>query len=139
MKIFVDSDVIISSLRSDAGAAYLLLHTDAITPLISSFSKQEILSVLERLHMDIAPFEQLVEKRVQIVGLQTTEKTIQKNFKEYVIDRHDAHIVAGAKEGNVRFLITYNLKDFKIEKIKDAFGILILTPGQFLQYVRSRQ
>lgn len=38
---------------------------------------------------------------------------------------------------DVRFLITYNLSDYKIERIKDELGIIIITPGQLLQYLRS--
>jgi len=53
LKVFVDSDVIISSLLSSSGAAHFLLHnTDAVKPCISNLSLQEIRIVVERLAID---------------------------------------------------------------------------------------
>lgn len=137
MKIFVDSDVIISSLLSSSGASHVLLHTDMVASLISSVSHKEIEVVLERLGIDKQAFKKLSGERLKIISLPLAIEDIKKTYEEYVLDINDAHIVSGAKEADVRFLITYNLKDFKIERIKDDFNIIILTPGQFLQYLRS--
>jgi predicted nucleic acid-binding protein len=137
MKIFVDSDVIISSLLSSSGAAYRLLHTDAVASVISSISQKEIEIVVERLGIEKRDFTKLSQDVLEIVQLETSVVAREQIFQEYVLDINDAHIVHGAKEAEVRFLITYNLKDFKIERIKEDFNIIILTPGQFLQYLRS--
>lgn len=137
MEVFVDSDVIISSLLSTSGASYQLLHTDSVTHIISSFSQKEVEIVIERLSINKNDFEQLVKERLKIIPLSISAVTVKTKFQEYVFDSKDAHIVAGAKEANIRFLITYNVKDYKIERIKDDFNIIILTPGQFLQYLRS--
>lgn len=137
MEVFVDSDVVISSLLSSSGASYQLLHTDSVTHIISSFSQKEIEIVVERLSMNKNDFEQLLKERLKVIPLSTSAATVKTKFQEYVLDINDAHIVAGAKVANVRFLITYNVKDYKIERIKDDFNIIILTPGQFLQYLRS--
>ena len=137
MNVFVDSDVIISSLISQKGAAYLLLHTDTLTMYISSLSQKEIEIVLDRLNIAKNDFKNLIEKRLQVVSLMKSVSAIKKDFQRYVGDIHDAHIVAGAKEANVQFLLTYNMKDFKIEEIKEDFTIMVMSPGQFLQYLRS--
>ena len=139
MDIFIDSDVIISSLLSKTGAAYILLHTDTINPLLSSISQKEIEIVIARLDINKNIFIDLLRENLKVVPLLTSNNDIKKKFQEFVLDINDAHIVAGAKEANVRFIITYNLKDFKIERIKDNYNIIVLTPGQFLQYLRSRK
>lgn len=62
---------------------------------------------------------------------------IHKDFKDYTWDPDDAHIVAGAAEAKTKFLLTYNIRHFNIQKIKEDFDITVLTPAQYLQYLRS--
>jgi predicted nucleic acid-binding protein len=138
--IFVDSDVVISSQMSSTGAAYLLIHhTDDIKLIVSNISQKELEIVASRLEISLNDLKLLLERRFNFVGLKHTMDEVKKEFKDYVTDINDAHIVLGAKEAKVRFLITYNIKDFNLEKIKKDFNILVMTPGQYLQYLRSLQ
>jgi predicted nucleic acid-binding protein len=137
MKIFVDSDVIISSLLSESGAAFHLLNQEVkLDFFVSNLSVIELEEVAKRLGIDLKKLKSLIEKRFSITRLEKVDK-IRKNFANYVFDINDAHIVAGAKASEARFLISYNVKDYKIERIKEDLDIIILTPGQFLQYLRS--
>ena len=139
-KLFVDSDVVISSLLSSKGAAFLLIHKiDSIKLIISNLSQQELEIVAARLEISQDELKLLHEKRFNIVNLEFSHEEPKKEYENYVSDANDAHIILGAKEAKARFLITYNLKDFKIEKIKQDLDILVMTPGQFLQYLRSLQ
>lgn len=138
LKVFIDLDVIISSLLSSSGAAYFLLHnTDAIKPCISNLSLQEIRVVVERLSIDSKRLASLLECNIEVVQLQYTKETVKTAYGHYVLDENDAHIVAGAKEAKAKFLVSYNTKDFKVEKIKQDFAVLLITPGHLLQYLRS--
>lgn len=138
MMVFVDSDVIISSLLSDMGAAYLLLHNTKIETFISSISQEEILAVMKRLDINKEHFEKLQKNYLRIIPLLKSKTEISKHFSNYTFDENDAHVVAGAKEASARFLITYNFRDYNIEKIKKDFNIIVISPGQFLQYLRSQ-
>ena len=138
--LFVDSDVVISSLLSSTGAAYLLVHqAEDIKLYISNLSQKELETVVSRLNLPIHELQLLFKNKLDIIHMKQTTQDAKKEYKEYVTDSNDAHIILGAKEAKVRFLITYNLKDFKIEKIKQNFNILVMTPGQFIQYLRSIQ
>ena len=139
--IFVDSDVVISSLLSSKGAAYLLIHhTTDIKLFISTLSQKELEIVATRQDILLNELKLLLERRFNLLDLKhTTMDEARKEYKDYVTDNNDAHIVVGAKEAKARFLITYNIKDFKIEKIKQDFNIIVMTPGQFMQYLRSIQ
>ncbi len=138
LNIFVDSDVIISSLLSSSGAAYFLLHhMDAVQLYISNLSLQEIRIVVDRLSIDSKKLESFLEGNMGIVQLQYTKETVKTVYGQYVLDEDDAHIVAGAEEAKAKFLVSYNTKDFKVEKIKQDFGILLITPAHLLQYLRS--
>lgn len=138
--LFFDSDVLISSLLSSKGAAYLLTRqTKDIKLCISNISQKELETVVSRLIISQDELQLLIEKSFDLIDLTQTLDQIKKEFGNYVTDIDDAHIVLGAKEAKARFLITYNIKHYKVEKIKRDFSILIMTPGQFIQYLRSLQ
>jgi predicted nucleic acid-binding protein len=137
IRVFLDSDVIISSIISVSGAAYALIHqTDDVTQHVSNISITELEIVVKRLKLDVHRLKNIVSVRCKITKL-ADKKQIQGTFARYTTDPDDTHVVAGAKESDSRFLITYNSRHFHPEKIKEDFGIIIMTPAQFLQYLRS--
>lgn len=136
-KVFVDSDVVISSLLSQKGAAYLLLNEQSSNFVISNISKNEIEIVAERLNIKQNKLQDLIKKCFKIIRLKKEISKIKKDFKSYTNDVDDAHIVVGATDAKAKFLLTYNIKDFQRQKIKEDLGITVLTPAQYLQYLRS--
>lgn len=137
LRVFVDSDVIISSLISRSGAAYFLIQETDLKLYVSTFSFQELKIVVERLKLDTSEFEKLMKRKFSVIRLPKKAPQIKKEYAEYVSDVNDAHVVAGTVMSQAQFLITYNMKHFKIEKIKSDLNILLTTPARFLQYLRS--
>lgn len=131
--VFVDTDVIISSLLSSKGAAYFLLRSKAGNWFISNFSRDEIIEVCKRLKISPIKARTLLKK---LETMAITEKFIAA-FAGYVSDSNDAHIVAGAAAAKVKFLITYNAKHYKVDKIREELKIIVLLPALFLQWARS--
>ena len=137
MKVFVDSDVVISSLLSESGAAHFLTYSTNIQPFVSNVSYEEMKIVSERLSIEKEKLGALLERRFKEVGLKENLSEIKNKHADYVTDPDDAHIVAAASLSKVEFLITYNQKHFKADKIKNDFGIITMKPALFLQYLRS--
>ena len=137
MRIFIDTDVVISSLLSKKGAANYLLHESKPRKFISNISLVEIQKVAKRLNIDRVEVDNLVESKLQVVEIKSELAFIKSKYGEFVADVDDTHIVAGANSSKSRYLISYNLRHFKIDKIKDQYGIILLTPALFLQYLRS--
>lgn len=137
LKFFADSDVVISSLISSKGAAYQLFTLKQLQPVISSLSRKELLIVISRLNLDRSKFAKLLESGLTTVDPGISNAQVKKKYWSYVADINDAHIPAGAIVAKTRYLISYNLKHFKSEKIKEDFGIIVTTPALFLQYYRS--
>ena len=137
MRIFLDSDVIISSFISSSGASYYLLNNNlnALQFYISNFSITEIEVVTKGLN--IQNKLKNLESRINIINLDTGIDNIRNLFKGYVYDVDDTHIVMSAKESKSKFLLTYNMKDYNIDLIKKDFNIIVLKPGMFIQYLRS--
>lgn len=136
-KVFVDSDVVISSIISEKGAAYLLLNKPRDRFNISNISQKELERVVDRLKINQNKLQALIKRRLKVVKLRENTAKIKNDFQVYSSDPNDVHIVAGAKVAKAKFLLTYNLKHFQKQKIYDDLGILVLTPAQYLQYLRS--
>jgi predicted nucleic acid-binding protein len=138
IRVFADSDVIISSLLSTSGAAYALLHTTQnIELFVSNFSIIELKRVVDRLNLDQDALHETIGTLFNSVEIGISYKEVQAVFADYTRDADDAHIVAGAKEAKATHLVSYNLRHFEAEKIERDFQITLLTPGLFLQYLRS--
>ena len=136
MRIFLDSDVIISSLLSSSGASHFLIHQTQVKLLISSISHKELKVVIKRLNIEPSKLKDLVNKKFEVLKINNSQEDIKQKYMDFVVDIGDANIVAGANKGNSKYLITYNLKHFKKDKIKNELDISIMTPALFLQYLR---
>ena len=137
LTVFLDSDVLLSSVISQKGAAYQLTLQAGLIRCISNYSALESKRVALGLKLPDKDLSGQINK-CQIVDLRTSPKEIKKKYLKYVHDEDDTHIVAGAVESSARFLVTYNLKDYLSELVLKDLKIIILTPGIFLQYLRSR-
>ena len=138
MRVFVDSDVIISSQLSSRGAAALLLKKQTGQFYGSNMQLEELKSVCEKFKIDFNRVKRLVVDRLQVVDLGNNIAQIKSKWGDYTLDVDDAHVVAGAVKAKAKFLLSYNLRHFKIEKLRRRLDLVCLTPGQFLQYWRSR-
>lgn len=137
IKVFVDSDVIISSLLSSKGAAHFLLNQTDLELYISDISYRELEKVGGRLGIEKSKLQTLIKNKFKKIQLKTDLAGVKDKFKKYILDQNDAHIVAGVYQAKARFLISYNIKDFKAEIIKQDFNIITTTPARLLQYLRS--
>ena len=106
--VFVDSDVVISSLISSIGAAYQLINHPNLKLFISDISTKEQEVVIDRLGLDIKCYKDIIMKRFTIIKLKKSLTEVKKAYSLYVTDINDAHIVAGAVDSGVNFLISYN-------------------------------
>ena len=138
MRVFVDSDVVISSLISSRGAAYFLLTQSSITPVISSISHSELRKVVKRMSLEMSQLELLIKNHVEICSITKDLEELKNGYDQFVTDVNDAHIVAGAHISKVPYLISYNLRHFKIDMIKNKLNIIMLTPALFLQFLISQ-
>jgi predicted nucleic acid-binding protein len=137
IKIFLDSDVIVSSLISSTGAAFQLLSQPDLKLIISNSSQIEIERAIKKLNLDHKDFISMLPK-LEILKLTKKIEQVRAEYKAYTYDLDDAHIVAAAVIAKANFLISYNLKDYNSNKIKQDFDLIIMTPGLFLEYLRSR-
>lgn len=134
-KVFIDSDVVISSLISKTGAAHYLVNNLNLELWVSNKSVEELIRVSKRLGINDKDLKNLLSNRFSEIKLAA----IKQELEQYTLDPNDIHIVAGAKKARAKFLVSYNIRHFKIDKIAEDLKIVVLTPARFLQYLRSIQ
>lgn len=138
IKIFIDSDVFISSLISQKGAAYFLINLKTNVQLyLSNLSKLEIEKVAQRMELDRKQMKKYFDK-CKSVTLELEHSQLEDKFSQFTADKNDVHIVAGAVSAKANFLATYNIRDYYVDVIKDEFGLICQTPGNILQYLRLK-
>lgn len=137
-RVFVDSDVVISALLSSSGAANFLLQKKDVKPVISTVSLKELRIVAKRMEIKLEKLEKLIRDRFEVIKILQSLNQVKKKYNGFVIDINDAHIIAGVKEAGVKYLVSYNIRHFKTDQIKEEFGVLLFTPALFLQYLRSQ-
>lgn len=137
-KVFLDSDVVISAAISDRGAARLLIaNAHKIDFCISNLSVKEISAAGAGLSLDPKTLSVLIDK-IRIIKINRTGASLKKAYGKYVTDENDAHVVAGAVLAKTKYLLTYNHKHFREDLVRSEFGIILMRPGSFLQFIRIR-
>lgn len=136
IKVFLDTDVLISALLSDKGASYKLINEMKVKMIISKAIVAEITEVARREDIDKAAVRTILKKTKLIHLLFPKQKILQK-YSKYVFDEQDSHVIAGAHISKSDFLLTHNIRHYHVVKIKNDLGIKVFRPGDFLQYLRS--
>ena len=137
--VFLDADVLISSLYSSKGASYEIVRNPKIKKITSIAVQEEVLGVIERKFKINTKKTKLGFKNCPIKSLGINKQEILKKYSGYVVHQMDSHVIAGAHILRANFLLTFNTKLFLVDKIKNNLGIIVLEPGFFLQYLRSRR
>ena len=136
IQVFLDTDVVISALLSKTGASYELIRNPLVSKIISKTVKKEIEEVTKRLNIDNQKVERVL-KKINTTSSNLTKKEVSEEYKKFVLDEKNSHVVAGANKTKSKFLLARNLKHYRVDKINNEFGIIVLKPGIFLQYLRS--
>ncbi len=141
IKVFIDSDVVISSLLSSNGASHIIIQNNynRLDSFVSNFSYEELNRTADKLGIDKNKLEKILKNKLKFVKIKLDKKEILNKYGNHAYDTGDAHIVAGAVKAKSKFLVTFNTKDYKIDKIYRDFGIRVIVPGELLQYLRSLQ
>ena len=137
--VFLDADVLVSSLFSEKGASWEILKSKEIKKITSLTVEKEVIQVAQE-KLKISSREVKIKLRncpVKSLGIKKEE--LVEKYQGYVLHQEDSHVVAGAHLLKANFLLTYNSKHFCADKIKNELGLIVLKPGFFLQYLRSKE
>ena len=144
MRLVLDTDVVLSGLRSTVGASRVLLQAitaDAVTPLISVAAVLEYEAVLmrpenlEAMRLNTGKVEHFLD------GLVARADHVTTWFKRRpsIRDPDDELFVELAVNGGGEAIVTFNRRDFAATDLPlEYLGIEVLSPGDFLRRLAWR-
>lgn len=138
-RVFLDTSAILAGLNSPTGAAGVILaacFAGKIKPVIS----RQIIDEAER----VIPLKFPYLDTGWAVFLATKPEVVRRPTMAQIrrayalIQTSDAPILAAAIFAKSDALVTWNTKDFMKPVVLDAVKFPIFTPGEFLNWWRSR-
>ena len=134
-KIVIDTNVFITSLKSNMGASYKLLFEVSKKKYEQNISPAllfEYESVAKRGSLNLVLTDLQIDSILDMICNWSTKCQIFFLWRPFLKDPKDDFVLELAIESASEFIITYNIKDFKgIEK----FGIKAITPKDFLKLI----
>jgi putative PIN family toxin of toxin-antitoxin system len=129
-KIVIDTNVIISALKSNRGASHLLLQLFGTGKFIHNISVAlaiEYETVIKRLLPNLD--EQKINYLLDYICAVSQHIKIYYLWRPHLRDPKDDMVLELAVASESDFIVTYNVKDFRL--VSD-FGIKIITPRELL-------
>ncbi len=139
MKIVIDTDVVISASISAKGAAHYLLDFFSKNENYSIVSCSKQQEEIKRVAMELCPKFKINTQVISNFYKTVKLIKIKEEAEDLVNDENDAFILSQAIESWAKYLITYNVSDYKQAEIYEKHDIIILTPALFLQNLRKHK
>jgi len=131
--IVIDTNVIVAGLRSSKGASYTLLEFVGTNKFDIGISVPLILEyedVLKRYIHHLTNED--VDKVINYICKVGNRRKIHFLWRPFLKDPKDDMVLELAIESQSRYIVTFNIKDFKGA---EKFGIKVLKPVDFLKEV----
>jgi putative PIN family toxin of toxin-antitoxin system len=139
-RVVLDTDVIVTALRSATGGSNAVLREVAhgrLLPLVTPALFLEYEAVLKRAEQRIVHGLDLKGVDRFLAGLASASEAVEVSFqwRPQLSDANDEMVFEAAVNGQADALVTHNVKDFA--KAAPKFGLRILRPGELLKEIRS--
>ena len=135
----LDTNVLASGLRSNAGASFAVLWLVArrsVRPLVTTALFLEYEAVLKRPEQIAAHGLSADHVGVLMSEFAALSEAVEVHFlwRPLLSDPRDEMVLEAAINGRADALVTHNVKDFSTAR--GRFGLDIMTPSSFLERVR---
>lgn len=139
-RIVLDTDVVVTALRSASGGSNAVLTAVAhgqLVPLVTPALFLEYEAVLKRPEQRLVHGLDLDAIDRFLAALSAASEAIEISFqwRPQLRDANDEMVLETALNGQADALVTHNVKDFLSAAAK--FGLRILRPGELLKEIRS--
>ena len=135
-KVVIDTNVLVSALRSRDGASFLLISLlgkdETFDIYISVALILEYEDAAKRLLGKIEITEDVINEVIDYICLIGKEQQVFFLWRPFLKDPGDDMVLELAVAAGCNFIITHNKKDFK--NIED-FGIQAISPVEFLRTI----
>lgn len=139
LRVFLDSNVILSGLFSDKGSPriildFLSLNLPMLSVLTGQYNIMEIERNLKKKMPEVLSLykEYLPKLNLEIIPLPSLEKI--KSLSGHTSEK-DIPVLASAIIGNSDFLVTGDKKDFEKLRSKRKYQFKIVSPTEFIEVI----
>ena len=139
-RVVLDTDIIVTALRSATGGSNAVLREAAhgrLTPLVTPALFLEYEAVLKRAEQRLAHGLGLRDIDHFLAALASACEAVEVSFqwRPQLADPNDEMVLETAVNGRADALVTHNVRDFA--KGAARFGVRVLRPGELLKELRS--
>ncbi|MCB0081275.1 MAG: putative toxin-antitoxin system toxin component, PIN family [Caldilineaceae bacterium] len=138
-QVVLDTNILVSGLRSNSGAAYRLLQlvgTQKFDINLSVPLMLEYEDVLYRESLQLPVSRRAIDATLDYHSAVANHHTIYFLWRPFLHDPKDDMVLELAVAANCTYIVTYNQRDFRgIEQ----FGIKAVTALEFLQIIGERR
>ena len=136
MRAVIDTNVILSAMRSTLGASHLILlaiRQRQFTPVLSVPLLMEYEEVCKRPglvpHLSLRQIDAILD----LICSRCVEQKIFFQWRPFLPDPDDDMLVELALSAHANYIVTSNMRDVSPAR---ALGIQVLEPGEFLRLLR---
>jgi putative PIN family toxin of toxin-antitoxin system len=138
--VILDTSVLVAGFRSPSGASAELVRLALtgdldIAASIAIFLEYEEVLQREDQRLVHCRSQEQVDLFVRMLARIIVPVDIHFSWRPQLRDANDEMVLVAAIAGEVRAIVTHNVKDFL--PVATSFGIRILTPSQFLSEMRT--
>jgi putative PIN family toxin of toxin-antitoxin system len=140
LRVVLDTNVLASGLRSNAGASFQILRAVAarqVRPLVTTALFLEYEAVLTRPEQLAVHGFGLSEVELLLSEFAALSEPVEVHFlwRPMLADTKDELILEAAMNGRADALVTHNVRDFAM--VLNRFKLDILRPADLLQRIRK--
>lgn len=139
-RVVLDSNIVVTALRSASGASNAVLREIArgrLTPLVTPALFLEYEAVLKRPEQRLAHGLRIEELDQFLAALASASDPVEVSFRwrPQLSDPQDEMVLEAAVNGRADALVTHNVRDFVNGAAR--FGLRLMRPGELLRELRS--
>jgi putative PIN family toxin of toxin-antitoxin system len=136
LSIVIDTNVIVSGLRSNRGASFKILQLIGTGSFVSNLSVPLLLEYEDVLHRQLSQFLHLTTQDIDDIldffCAHCVEHEIFYLWRPSLPDPGDEMILELAVKAQCEYIVTHNIRDFRGA---EQFGVAIVTPVEFLRII----
>lgn len=141
--LFLDTNVVMAAVLSQSGGSRAIFELARENLLRFVITEAVALEAFRKIQQKYGQPELLILQNLladfQSAIKPTPTLTDLEKFNHLIVDQDDRHILAGAVNQGVDYLITLDKKHFFTQKLERAnLGFSISTPGGFLEKFREQ-
>jgi putative PIN family toxin of toxin-antitoxin system len=140
LRVVLDTDVIVTALRSVSGGSNAVLMAVAhgqLQPLVTPALFLEYEAVLKRPEQRLVHGldRDAIDRFLSALAAASEAVEVSFQWRPQLRDANDEMVLETALNGQADALVTHNVRDFI--RAADKFGLRVLRPGELLKEMRS--